>query len=193
MKSRFLLLPFVLASLACPLPARALEIAGVEFPESAKLEECPLLLNGTAIRSVWGFKVYIVGLFLCEKNGDGNAIMKEDRRAKRIQISMLREVEQEQFVSTIQENIDKNFSAAEKEKYAGEIAAFFDCFDGGASLKKGSNVCVDFVPGKGMVVGVNDRCFEPIPGDEFYHAILRLWIGQPLQESIREGLLSASK
>ena len=58
-----------------------------------------------------------------------------------------------------------------------------------ASAQKGGVITIDYLPGKGMIIGVNDQQFEPIPGDEFYHTLLRLWIGEPLQKSIKDGLL----
>lgn len=171
------------------LPAWSLDIHGVGFPEQTVLENRPLVLNGTATRTVWGIKVYVVGLFLAEANHDENAILNTDRAPKRVQISMLREVSEDQFVSTIQDNIDNNFTSAEKKLFVGELEAFFSCFNGGTELKEGGLVTIDYLPGKGMVVGLNDRQFDAIPGDDFYHAILRLWIGKPLQKSIKEGLL----
>ena len=40
---------------------------------------------------------------------------------------------------------------------------------------------------------LGNKELDVIPGDEFYHALLRLWIGEPLQKSIKEGLLGTGK
>lgn len=172
------------------LPAsQALDIHGVNFPDQVQLENSGLVLNGTATRTVWGLKVYVVGLFLSDRCHNCETIMSEHTLPKRVLISMLRKVSVDKFGSTIQENIDNNFSEAEKVKYRKELEAFLACFGNGTDLDSGSAVTIDFIPSKGMVVGVNDHQFEPIQGDEFYHAMLRLWIGEPLQKSIKEGLL----
>jgi hypothetical protein len=185
----FLRVCLIFCAMAVPPATSALEINGIDFPDEAILDECPLILNGTATRTVWGIKVYVVGLFLGERNQDSEAIMKSDPMPKRVRIAMLREVSEEQFVTTIQENIIKNLSEEERARFEKEVAAFFACFNGGSSLKKGGVITIDYLPGKGMIIGVNDQQFEPIPGDEFYHTLLRLWIGEPLQKSIKDGLL----
>jgi archaellin len=104
---------------------------------------------------------------------------------------MLREVKEEDFVSTIRNNIDNNFSAEEKTLYAEKVDTFLGCFKGGSNLKKGSVITIDFLPETGMVVGLDEQVFEPIAGEDFYHTVLRLWIGKPLQASIKDGLLGS--
>ena len=160
-----------------------------EFPSEAVLRDRKLLLNGSAVRTVWGFKVYEIGLFLNERSSDGDFIIGVNRAPKRVRIAMLREVSEEQFASTVQESIDRNFTGEEKQKFAGELEKFLAAFHNGVDLKKGSVVTIDYLPGTGMVMGRDDAVLGTIPGDDFYHAILRLWLGKPLQESIKDGLL----
>lgn len=166
-------------------------VAGEEagFPSEAVLRDCKLLLNGSAVRTVWGFKVYEIGLFLNERSSNGDFIIGVNRAPKRVRIAMLREVSEEQFASTVQESIDRNFTGEEKQKFAGELEKFLAAFRNGVDLKKGSVVTIDYLPGTGMVMGRDDAVLGTIPGDDFYHAILRLWLGKPLQESIKDGLL----
>ena len=70
-----------------------------------------------------------------------------------------------------------------------ELAAFLACFGGGEALDNGSVIHIDFAPGSGTHVAVDGKMVDTIAGDDFYHALLRLWIGNPLQESMRLGLL----
>lgn len=167
----------------------AAEAARDDFPSETMLQDSKLVLNGTATRTVWGFGVYRIGLFLGERSSDSNRIIGTDRAPKRVRIAMLREVSEKQFADTVQESIDQNFSAGEKKQFAQELHAFLDTFRNGADLREGSVVTIDFLPGKGMVMGIDDRRIGAIPGDDFYHAILRLWLTKPLQPSIRSGLL----
>lgn len=156
---------------------------------NARVGDRQLVLNGTAVRSVWGFSVYHIGLFLSERSGDENVIINENRAPKRVRITMLREVDKEQFTGTVRESIDRNFTDGEKRRFAAEIAAFFTLFHNGEGLKKGGVVTIDFLPEKGMVVAYDGSPLGEISGRDFYHAILRLWIGKPLQKSIKDGLL----
>ena len=77
--------------------AHALEIKGVRLPKRIKANENELVLNGGALRSVWGFKVYVAGLYLKKNSKDEKHIMAEDRESKRIHITMLREVSGKKF------------------------------------------------------------------------------------------------
>ena len=167
----------------------AAEVKGVHFPEETATGGCGLVLNGTAVRSVWGFKVYAVGLYLAQRNDDDEAIMTRDPGGKRVHISMLRDVSANKFQSTIEENIDTNFTGEEKARFASKLKAFLDCFRSGPELETGSEVIIDYLPNQGMQVSVDNHDFDLIPGADFYHAILRLWIGIPPQESVKHGLL----
>ena len=167
----------------------AAEVKGVEVPDEIHRSDCKLVLNGTAVRSVWGFKVYVAGLYLAEPSGDHEAIMTQDRAGKRVHMTMLREVSGDRFESTIMDNINTNFSAGEKQQFASELKQFLGCFDTNTVLEKGSVVNVDYHPGQGTLVSVDGRVYDAIPGEDFYHAVLRLWIGTPPQESLKHGLL----
>ena len=159
------------------------------LPRAVTCKDCPLVLNGHAVRSVWGFDVYLAGLYLAQPNGDEKHIMTKDRNGKRIHITMLRGVKSEKFESTIRDNIDVNLTKEEQRTYDAELKAFLGCFGDGSALKKGDVIMIDYVPEQGTHVTLGDDVFEPIPGDDFYHVLLRLWIGKPPQDSVKEGLL----
>ena len=155
--------------------------------KSSELMHRQLKLNGDATRTVFGFEVYHVGLFVTKKYQSEKAIYSDPGK-KRIQIKMLRDVKWTKFESTVRKNIKTNFSSAEKKKYDKELERFLDCFVD-KTLEKDSVVHIDFIPGKGTRVAVEGRPIDMIEGDEFYHALLRLWIGNPPQKSVKEGLL----
>jgi hypothetical protein len=177
------------ALLAATTPAVAEVAPPRELPPAAEVGGARLVLNGSALRTVWGFEVYRIGLFLASPVADADAILRTDRNPKRVHIIMLRSVSADQFTGTVQESIDRNFSPAEKELFAAELSQFLGFFHGGSDLRPGSEVVLDFDPARGMVASVDGREAGAIPGPDFYHAILRLWLAKPLQASIREGLL----
>lgn len=158
-------------------------------PASAEVGGQSLVLNGKATRTVWGFPVYHVGLFLEKPSADGESIMSTDRGAKRIHMSMLRSVEKKDFVATVRENIDQNLTPAEKETFAAELDAYLGHLEKGGDIEPGRVITIDYLPGKGTVLALDGRQVGTIAGHEFYHVMLRLWIGRPLQASIKQGLL----
>lgn len=183
-------LPFVFFfALFCtaPLPARDAATAA----PTAEIGGKNLVLNGEATRSVWGFDVYQMRLYLTEPMRSAEKILASTNEAKRIEIVMDRSVEEQQFSSTVQQSIDNNFSAEEREKFSGQLSEFLGCFNNGADLKEGNVITIDFAPGEGTVVKLDGRTLDTIPGADFYHALLRLWLGKPLQASIKDGLVGA--
>jgi len=163
--------------------------------EEAPLPQNPstgLVLNGEATRTVWGFEVYKIRLYLHEIMREAEKIMGAKEYPKRIEITMMRPVDEAQFSSTVQENIDNNFTAGEKEKFAGQLSEFLGCFNNGADLKPGNVITIDYAPAAGTVVKLDGRTLDTIPGADFYHTLLRLWIGKPLQKSIKDGLVGTA-
>lgn len=165
------------------------DVAGILLPGQFEKQDATLSLNGTAIRSKWGFKVYVTALYLTEASTDHDHILCIDKGHKRLHITMLRGVGAKKFTSTILKNIDVNFSEDERELFSTEVDSFLNVFDGGGSLVHGTTIDIDYLPGLGTQVTVDGIDAEIIPGDDFYHALLRLWIGDPLQSSIKHGLL----
>jgi hypothetical protein len=185
---RLALFVFALVLLcAAPLPAREAELSA-----TAEIGGRNLVLNGEATRTVWGFEVYKIRLYLPETMRDADQILGSRSEAKRIEIVMERTVDEKQFSSTVQQNIDNNFSDEEKEKFAGQLKEFLGCFNNGADLEPGNVITIDYAPQEGTVVKLDGRTLDTIPGADFYHALLRLWIGKPLQKSIKEGLVGGA-
>ncbi len=168
-------------------------IHGVRLPKKRTVGDCELVLNGTALRKVWGFKVYVTGLYLTKPSRDANHIMSRDKAPKRLHMTMMRQLGSKEFESTVKKNIEKNFSPEEQKRYAKQLKAFLGCFDDELDLVKGSAINIDYLPGKGMQVTVDGREHELIAGESFYHAALRLWIGTPPQASIKTGLLGKER
>ncbi len=165
--------------------ATAAEIG--KFPKAGKVTKHKLCLNGTATRTVFGFEVYHVGLYVTNPSNDERVIYNDPGK-KRVQIKMLRDVTGKKFESTVRKNIETNFSSVEKKKYNQELERFLDCFVD-KNLPEDCVVHIDFLPGRGTQIALSGKRLDLIEGDAFYHALLRLWIGDPPQKSVKEGLL----
>ena len=161
------------------------------FPEPIILDGLKLVLNGTATRSFFGIGVYDAGLYVSHTTADGVEIMERNHGPKRLKIIMLRSVSEAEFASAVRDNLDKNLTPSEQAVFAEALTVFFKSFENGADLNRGSEVTIDYLPSQGTVVMMDGTRQAVIPGRDFYYAILRLWIGKPLQSSIKTGLLGA--
>jgi hypothetical protein len=180
-------------AILAPCAARTGDAPPRELPPACDVSGTRVILNGSAVRTVWGFEIYRIGLFLTAANHDADSILQSDRNPKRVHIIMLRGVSSDQFTGTVQESIDRNFTPEEKTAFGEQLSTFLGFFHGGADLRAGSEVVLDFVPGRGMVATLDGRELGSIAGPDFYHAILRLWLSKPLQSSIRDGLLGGAR
>jgi hypothetical protein len=58
------------------------------------------------------------------------------------------------------------------------------------TLRKGSVVVLDYLPGDGTRIALNRRHLDNIPGAAFNRALLKIWLGeQPTQASLKRALL----
>jgi hypothetical protein len=172
--------------LLCAAPLHARESV---LSATAEIGGRNLVLNGESTRTVWGFEVYKIRLYLPETMRDADQILGSKGQAKRIEIVMVRSVDEEQFSYTVQQSIDNNFSDEEKQRFSVQLSEFLGCFNNGADLEPGNVITIDYIPAEGTVVKLDGRTLDTIPGADFYHALLRLWIGKPLQKSIKDGLV----
>jgi hypothetical protein len=163
------------------------------FPEPIDLGGHSLVLNGTATRSVFGIGVYDAGLYVSQATNDEAGIMEHNHDPKRLKIIMLRSVPEDKFASAVRDNLDRNLTPAEQDVFAEELEVFFQSFKKGTDLKGGCEITIDYLPLEGTVVVVNGEKQAGIPGCDFYHTLLRLWIGKPLQSSMKTGLLGQEK
>lgn len=57
-------------------------------------------------------------------------------------------------------------------------------------LRAGDIVHMDYVPGRGTQLSVNGRELGRIEGEDFFTALLQVWVGdRPADEGLKQGLL----
>jgi hypothetical protein len=169
------------------LPVAALEVAGVNVVDKAKLGASELVLNGAGIRTRAFFKVYVGALYLTEKKSVTAEVLAQ-KGAKRVALSMLRELSAQQLHEAFENGIQANHSAAEVEAMKPRIAELLTLF---TDAKKGDVIVLDFLPDSGTVVSVNGAAKgKAIPGEDFYRALLRIWLGdKPVDGDLKKSML----
>jgi len=187
MKSRYLgLVLFVFL-----LPVQATEIAGQQFDDEITLTDNQknLQLNGVGVRYKFFFKIYIAALYLEEKSEDIKQII-ESSQAKRVVMHFLYDkVEKEKLVSAWMEGFEDNLSTEEFKAVGPRIKLFNALFE---TLESGDVIYLDFIPGKGTRVISKGRQKGIIEGDDFYAALLKIWLGdEPVDEDLKAALVGA--
>lgn len=176
--------------LALSLPALATEVASVRFDDKVTVAGTELQLNGAGLRKRLMFRVYAMGLYLPQKSGDAQTVLAGSG-ARRIHIVTLRELGADQFADALIEGLNKNLSPAEQQQLNPRIESFRKTLLSMGKAAEKTVVYLDFVPGSGTRLSINGETKgSDIPGEDFYAALLRIWLGrEPAQEDLRAHLL----
>ena len=191
MATRLALLAGV-AALAMSVTALAADVSGVKFAAKAEVQGAQLALNGAGLRRKFIFKVYAMALYLPAKTDSAPAAI-DASGPKRIEIGMLRDVGAKTFSDALREGIDDNNSAAQAKPVEPQLKQLEAVMQKVGTAKEGMRIRLDWVPGAGTQVSIDGAPADaPIPGKDFYRALLRIWLGpDPVQSDLKRALLGA--
>lgn len=171
--------------------AGAVELEGAKLEDKAQVGNATLQLNGAGLRSVLSFiKIYVAGLYLTGKQTTSEAVLA-DAGPKRIALHVVAdETGSERLVNGMRKGIEKNHSKAELGALRERIEEFAKLFDAVKTVKRGDVVTLDWHPGIGTSVVFNGKELGQIKGEDFYRALLKVWIGdRPVLDSLKRELL----
>jgi hypothetical protein len=179
----------VLLLLMVALGAQAAEVSGVRLDDKVQVESRDLVLNGAGLRKRFVFSIYVIGLYLPEKKSDAAAVLQL-AGPKRAAIHMQRDVGAEQFTESLLEGLKPNVSEAEYKAFEPRLKQLMDVIAEIKEAKKGMSIAIDWT-GTATRLAVNGAPVgKPIPGEDFYRALLRIWIGdKPVQDDLKKALL----
>jgi len=168
----------------------AAEVAGVKVDERIRLGSSELVLNGAGLRSKAFFKVYVAGLYLAEKRTSTADVLALPG-AKRISMRLVRDLSARQLADALDEGIRDNTPAAEQEALKGRLAELIAVMNALESAKEGDLITLDWLPESGTRVVLNGEAKgKAIVGEDFYRALLRIWLGDsPVSGSLKKALL----
>jgi len=170
--------------------ALAAEIEGVKVDERVTLGASELQLNGAGVRTRLFFKVYVGALYLPEKKSAVADVLAM-RGAKRVSMTLLRDLTAPQLTDALESGIRANHSEAELAALKERIDALAAVMKGIGSVKEKTVVTLDFLPESGTRVGVDGAARgTPIAGEDFFRALLRIWLGdRPVDADLKKAML----
>jgi hypothetical protein len=185
-----LIASLALAFAAFGAGAQPAELEGVKLEPAAQVGTAALQLNGAGVRTRAFFKVYVAGLYVPQKAGDAAALLAQ-KGPRRVAITMLRSVDAETFAGALNDGLRNNHTEAQLAGWKGQIDALNANLKAVGEAKKGDAIHFEFVPETGTRVTVNGQPRgSAIPGEDFFTAVLRIWIGEkPVDGSLKKGLL----
>lgn len=170
--------------------AARVNVEGQWFDSVALVADTELLLNGVGVRAVLWFKGYAAGLYLRERAATAVQALGMPG-PKRLQMRMFVEVPAAEFVKAVHKGVTRNTPAAEMPRLTDRLGQFERLITMLERVRRGDVVNLDLEPGRGLQLGVNGTPRgEPMPGEDFFAAVLRSFIGDdPYDDRLRAGLL----
>lgn len=192
----------VLLSLVPAQAETGIRVAGIHFPLAAKVgrggtaTESSLILNGAGLRSKLFLKVYAIGLYLPQRAATTADILAL-HGPKRIHIVALRDLSAEQFADALVKGIHKNHGEAELATLNPRLEGFRATLLAQGEAVKGTVILLDWLPdgtdGITRLTVNGKQVGNPVPGEDFYQALLRIWLGErPAEGGLKRDLLGAA-
>ncbi len=179
-----------LASAALVAHAQPVEIEGVKFEPTVQVGGQALQLNGAGLRTRAFFKVYAAGLYVPQKANSAAALLAQ-KGPRRVEIHMLRDVSADTFAEALMDGLKANHTEAQLAGWRSQIDALQANMKSIGEAKKGNVIFFEFTPEAGTRLVVNGQPKgDPIPGEDFFTAVLRVWIGdKPADAGLKKGLV----
>jgi chalcone isomerase-like protein len=178
--------------LACLLvlavSAHAAEVAGVKIDDKARVADTELSLSGAGLRKRVFFQVYAIALYVRDRKADPIS----QPGPKRVQIHMLRDVGADQFTDALADGIRANHGESEARALEPRVKELGATMAEIKEAKKGMTIALDWNGTATQVLVDGKPTGKPIEGEDFYRALLRIWLGEkPVQDDLKKALLGA--
>jgi len=166
--------------------ARGREVAGATVPDTVRVDERTLVLNGAGVRTRFLFKVYAMGLYLEHPSTDAGAILAADE-PRRAELHLLRSLTADEIADAIGTAFERNAGAAMPQLHD-RLERLKSMFP---ATEPGETIALTYTPGTGTLVTVKGRSAGTIPGKDFADALFAVWIGaNPVDASLKQALLA---
>jgi hypothetical protein len=183
------ILPLVLALLICTVPAYALEIEGIEIAETTQSanNHTTLLLNGAGLREKFYIDVYVGALYLPAKITDARAILVDEGPASILMYILYKEISKQKMTDGWKDGLEANLSNDELQAIQPRLDAFNKLF---TATHKGDVLSIAYAPDKGTEVRINGEWRGAVEGNDFFRALLKIWLGpNPVDKSLKQDML----
>lgn len=168
-------------------PVSALEVDGVNVPETYSAMDTELKLNGAGTRSKWFLDLYVGGLYVPNTIDDGEAIINADEPQAITLHIISGMITSEKMKSATMEGFE-NSTGGDLAAIQGEVDQFLDVFSD--EIKEGDVFDLVYLPGEGTRILKNGETRTTIGDLEFKKALFGIWLSdKPAQEDLKEKML----
>jgi hypothetical protein len=180
---------FALCLLVTSQPTFGKEVAGIQVPDSITLagSNTALQLNGAGIRKKFFVSVYVGALYLPDKTADTEAIIITEAPTAVDMHILHSEISKDKITGGWEDGLSANLDQAELEALRPRLDEFNKLF---RSVRKGEIIRIAYLPDQGTEVRINDEWRGVVPGNDFFRALLKVWLGdKPVSKSLKQAML----
>lgn len=169
----------------------AVEVRGVKFADTTTVAGQALQLNGAGVRVKVIIDVYAAGLYVGKRDASAQTLLSQPG-AKSMQIVLLRDLTGEDFADAMIKGFRQNNSDADLTRHQARLDELRKTMVAFGTVKKGTAIQLNLVPGSGIRTLVDGaQKGADIAGDDFYAALLKIWLGaKPVDDDLKTGLLN---
>ena len=168
---------------------QARDFGGIQFPDKMALPDTAktVQLNGVGYRKKFFIKVYIGALYTEKLARSRDEVVALDGPNRVLIHIVHEEVDKEKLVNAWNEGFEENLSDEEFEKMRPTIDKFNAMFP---TVREGDVIYLDYIPGTGTRVTINDEQKGVIAGRDFNRAMLDIWLGEePASKKLKKAML----
>jgi hypothetical protein len=166
-----------------------MDVGGIEVPDSIVLQgsDTTLLLNGAGIRKKFFMNIYVGALYLPAKSAEAETITGDTGPASVDMHILHSEISREKITDGWEDGLRANLEQGELELLRPRLDQFNQMF---SAVRKGDRIRIGYLPGTGTEVRINDEWRGVVAGNDFYRALLEVWLGHsPVSKSLKEAML----
>ncbi|MBI3187141.1 MAG: chalcone isomerase family protein [Gammaproteobacteria bacterium] len=170
------------------LPVHALDIAGITVPDQACINHGNALhLNGAGTREKLFTDIYVGALYLPDKSHKADDIINSEVPRRIALYFVYKEVSATKLIEGWQDGFELNNDAQQLQVMESRLKQSYGYF---STMKSGDVIFLDYIPGQGTRLIINNELKGVIAGSDFYRAVLKIWLGEhPAQEELKQGML----
>lgn len=161
------------------------------IPASSQHPE--LKLNGASLRLYYGFvETYIGKLYVENPTTDEKALIEADEYKRMVFKVVMKRISGRRMAKAMYDALQSNLSQEEALSLESRLVMMVDMFD--SKLNRGEEGYIEWVPGVGSRIVINDEVKGIIPGKDLNDAIINIWIGEnPIGSTFKKHILGLEK
>lgn len=185
------ILAFLLAAISLTASASTQDIHGVKVEDKTDVMGAKLQLNGAGTRYRVVAKVYVAALYAGKKASTLDELVNQPG-PKRLSITMLRDIDANEFGKLLTRGMEDNNPKAEMSKLIPGLIKMSQFFSEYKKLSAGDSFSIDWVPGAGTVIAIKGKTQDvQFKEPEFYKALMAIWLGPvPADFKLKDALLN---